>query len=115
MRKMKIVPLNDEKSTALGCLNSPEAMKFITEYNLDVDFENEKVLQMDNVVQGYMDEEDAMITSGLGLLAGMRMKGAIFFRDFKTTFSTTKYLKGYYNSRDGERIIIFNVGILLSA
>ena len=43
-----------------------------------------------------------MITSGLGLIAGMEMKGAIAFRDFKTRFSTTKFLKGYYNSKEGD-------------
>lgn len=50
----------------------------------------------------YTLAKDEMITSSLGLLAGMEMKGAIPFRTFKTTFSTTKYLKGYYNLKEGD-------------
>ncbi|GMH96198.1 hypothetical protein TrST_g13192 [Triparma strigata] len=83
-----------QKSTALSILSSPEAILYRKNYIKDLDFENEKVLQMDNVVQRYTDEEDAMITSGLGLIDGMEMKGAIAFRDFKTRFSATKFLKG---------------------
>ena len=91
-----------QKSTALSILTSTEANQYTKNYNLDLDFENEKVLQMDNVVQRYTEEEDAMITAGLGFIAGMEMKGAMAFRDFKTRFSATKFLKGYYNSKEGD-------------
>ena len=102
MKTNKIAPLLSQKSTALSILTSTEANQYTKNYNLDLDFENEKVLQMDNVVQRYTEEEDAMITSGLGLIAGMEMKGAITFRDFKTTFSMTKFLKGFYNAKEGD-------------
>jgi hypothetical protein len=102
IRRIQIAPMMSQTSTALSIFSSPKANQHIENLNKDLDFENEKVLQMDNVVQKYTDEEDAMITSGLGLIAGMEMKGAISFRDFKTTFSATKYLRGYYNSKDGD-------------
>ena len=94
IRRTQIAPITSQMSTSLSILSSPEAILYRKNYNKDLDFENEKVLQMDNVVQRYTDEEDAMITSGLGLIAGMEMKGAIAFRDFKTRFSATKFLKG---------------------
>ena len=102
MKSGKVAPVMSQTSTALSIFSSPEANQHIKNLNKDIDFENEKVLQMDNVVQRYTDEEDAMITSGLGLIAGIEMKGAIAFRDFKTTFSATKYFKGYYNSKEGD-------------
>ena len=91
-----------QTSTALSILSSPETNLYTKNQKKDLDFENEKVMLMDNVAQGYTDEEDVMITSGLGLVSGMEMKGAIAFRDFKTTFSTTSFLKGYYNSEEGD-------------
>ena len=96
LKTNKIAPMTSQTSTALSILSSLEANQYTKNYNLDLDFENEKVLQMDNVIQRYTDEEDAMITSGLGLIAGMEMKGAMAFRDFKTRFSATKFLKGYF-------------------
>ena len=57
---------------------------------------------MDNVQQIYSDKEDDIITSGLGLLSGMDMEGAITFKNFKTTFSTTKFLMGFFNSKSGD-------------
>ncbi|GMH96239.1 hypothetical protein TrVE_jg6456 [Triparma verrucosa] len=102
LKSNKISPMMSQTSTALSIFSSPEANLYTKNYNLDLDFENDKVLQMDNVVQRYTDEEDVMIRSGLGLIAGMEMKGAIAFREFKTTFSTTKFLKGYYNSKEGD-------------
>ncbi|GMH92472.1 hypothetical protein TrST_g1906 [Triparma strigata] len=99
---MKIVPLQDEKVTAVSCLNSPAAEAFIKNYNKDLEVENEKVIQMDSCLQEYSEEEDSAITSGLGLLAGLKMKGAIPFRLFHSTFSTTKFLKGFYNSKEGD-------------
>ena len=69
---------------------------------MDVDFENEKVSQMDNVVQEYTAAEDDIITSALNLFAGLEMKDAINFKKFKPIFSTTKYLKGCYNSSLGD-------------
>lgn len=41
--KMKIAPLIDEKSSATAILNSPEAVSFMENYNIDQEFENEKV------------------------------------------------------------------------
>ena len=102
LKTNKIAPIMSQTSTALSIFSSPEANQYIENSNKDLDFENEKVLQMDNVVQRYTDREDAMITSGLGLIAGMEMKGAIAFRDFKTRFSATKFLKGYFNSKYGD-------------
>ncbi|GMH79500.1 hypothetical protein TL16_g08167 [Triparma laevis f. inornata] len=71
-------------------------------YNEDLDFENSKILTMDNEIQQYIAKEDDMFTSALGLLSGMEMKGAIPFKTFKTTFSTHLYLQGFYNSRAGD-------------
>ncbi|GMI07358.1 hypothetical protein TrVE_jg10068 [Triparma verrucosa] len=96
----KVAPMMSQTSTALSIFSSPEATQYIENLNKDLDFENEKVLQMDNVIQRYTEEEDAMITSGLGLIAGMEMKGAIAFSTFKTRFSATKFLKGFYNSKE---------------
>ena len=101
IKNNKISPMMSQTSTALS-VTSPEANQYIENNNKDLDFENDRALQMDNVVQRYTDKEDAMITSGLGLISGMEMKGAIALRDFKTTFSATKLLKGYYNSKEGD-------------
>ena len=57
---------------------------------------------MDNVLQTYTDGEDAMFTAAHGLLTGMNMQGAIPFKDFPITFSTTKFLKGFYNVKEGD-------------
>ncbi|GMH80489.1 hypothetical protein TrLO_g15752 [Triparma laevis f. longispina] len=83
--------MKDAKSTALRCLKSPEANTFMKDYNADVDTENEKVLQMSNVIKKYADEEDAMIDAARGLINGMEMEGAIPFQELRTTFSTTKF------------------------
>ncbi|GMH88884.1 hypothetical protein TrVE_jg4080 [Triparma verrucosa] len=102
MLSNKIVPFNpDEKQAALAVFNSPEAVLHVKNFNKDVDVENEIVLQMDNVPQLYTEAEDEIITSGLGLLDGMKMKGAIPFKEFKTAFSATRVQKGFYNSKDG--------------
>ncbi|GMH69698.1 hypothetical protein TrLO_g11255 [Triparma laevis f. longispina] len=88
MRSMKIVPM--------------QANAFTKDYNADVYLENEKVLQMSDVIQKYTDEEDAMIDAAKGLIRGMEMEGAaIPFKEFKTTFSTSKFLNGFYNSKMG--------------
>ncbi|GMH51051.1 hypothetical protein TrST_g8578 [Triparma strigata] len=103
MLSNKIVPFNpDEKQAALAVFNSPEAVLHVKNFNKDVDVENEIVLQMDNVPQLYTEAEDEIITSGLGLLDGMKMKGAIPFKEFKTAFSATRVQKGFYNSKDGD-------------
>ncbi|GMH82328.1 hypothetical protein TrST_g12551 [Triparma strigata] len=102
MGSRKIVPMDTQASAALSILTSPEANSFITDFNKDIDFENDKVRQMDNVQQIYSDKEDDIITSGLGLLSGMDMEGAITFKNFKTTFSTTKFLMGFFNSKSGD-------------
>ncbi|GMI13858.1 hypothetical protein TrVE_jg10921 [Triparma verrucosa] len=43
-----------------------------------------------------------MINSAIGLNSGLKMKGAIPFRDFKPTFSTTKFFRGFYNTKLGD-------------
>lgn len=43
-----------------------------------------------------------MITSAQGLIAGLKMEGALLFRDFKATFSSIKSMKGFYNSKSGD-------------
>ncbi|GMI16957.1 hypothetical protein TrLO_g9820 [Triparma laevis f. longispina] len=102
LRKMKIAPVQDETSTGLSCLNEPDAIRFIDNYINDLSIEGEKVLQMDNIVHMHTDSEDAMITSALGLITGMEMKGPIPFKNFKTTFSTAYFLKGVFNPREGD-------------
>ena len=103
MQNMKIVPIGgDERSAALSIFNSPEAKQFVDFYNKDVDVESKITLAMDNVVQSYTEREDDMITEALGLLSSLEMEGAISFRTYKTTFSTTNYLNGYYNLNTGD-------------
>lgn len=51
MGGMKIVPVQDEKSMAASCLNTSDAVAFIEDFNADLEFENEKVIQMDNIIQ----------------------------------------------------------------
>ena len=80
LRKNRIMPLHSQASTALSILNSPEASQFMKFYNEDLDTENKMVLQMDNFVQEYMEEEETMITSGLELISSLKMKGAILFK-----------------------------------
>lgn len=82
VKSSKIAPMTNSKSTALYVLSSPEANLYYENCNADLKFESEKVKQMDNIAQFYTDEEDPMITSGLGLIAGIEMKGAIPFRNF---------------------------------
>ena len=77
---IKIVPTCDEKSTALSILSSPDAKCYIDGFNEDLAFENEKVLLMEKVAQHYAPVEDDMVTSALGLVSGMKMKGAIPFK-----------------------------------
>ncbi|GMI02694.1 hypothetical protein TrVE_jg6932 [Triparma verrucosa] len=98
----KIVPMGSQLSTALSVLSSPDATTYNRDYNKDLDIESKIVRQMDNVPQMYTDEEDEMITSALGLNSGLKMKGAIPFQDFKSTFSTTKFFRGFYNSKLGD-------------
>lgn len=57
---------------------------------------------MNNTLQKYIPAEDEMISSGLGLIAAAKLKGAIPFREFKTTFSATSFLRGYYNYNEGD-------------
>ncbi|GMH84238.1 hypothetical protein TL16_g09862 [Triparma laevis f. inornata] len=102
LNSSKIVPMQGAASTISTFLNSSKALTFFENYNKDIDFENEKIMLMDNIVQSYSDSDDVMITSALGLNAGMSMKGAIPFKNFSTTFSTMKFLKGFYNSREGD-------------
>ncbi|GMH51841.1 hypothetical protein TrLO_g2011 [Triparma laevis f. longispina] len=113
MQSLKIVPLTDNKSTALAVLNSPEATEHINNFNHDLKFENEKVLHMNNTLQKYIPAEDEMISSGLGLIAAAKLKGAIPFREFKTTFSATSFLRGYYNYDEGDiyQFSIFTVRV----
>ena len=125
MSKNKIVPMESQSSTALSILSSPEATKYVEDHNKDLEIESELVRQMDNVVQHYTEKEDEMISSGIGLLDGMKMKGAIPFKgeawrrrepwslhysdhnsslpaEFKTDSSATRVQKGFYNSREGD-------------
>ena len=80
MSKNKIMPMESQSSTALSILSSPEATKYVENHNKDLETESEIVRQMDNVVQHYTETEDEMISSGIGLLDGMKMKGAIPFK-----------------------------------
>ena len=80
MSKNKIVPMESQSLTALSVLSSPEATKYVEDHNKDLETESELVRQMDNVVQHYTEKEDEMISSGIGLLDGMKMKGAIPFK-----------------------------------
>ncbi|GMI11299.1 hypothetical protein TrVE_jg2985 [Triparma verrucosa] len=100
--KIKILPMESQSSTALGILSSPDAVKFTKAYNKDLEIESDMVLQMDNELQIYTDEEDEMINSALGLNSGLNMKGAIPFQDFKSTFSTTTFFRGFYNTKLGD-------------
>ncbi|GMH47422.1 hypothetical protein TrVE_jg4853 [Triparma verrucosa] len=103
-KRTKVVPVQTQQSssTALSILSSPEATSFIKNYNKDLEFENEKIVQMTNVVQMYSPAEEMMIASALGLIEGMKMKGAIPFKEFKATFSSIKYLRGFYNLKSGD-------------
>ncbi|GMH71838.1 hypothetical protein TL16_g05760 [Triparma laevis f. inornata] len=80
----------------------PETTLYASNYNKDVEIESEMVRQMDNVVQEYTFEEDEMITSALGLNSGLKMKGAIPFKEFKKTLSTCRDFRGFYNPKDGD-------------
>ena len=74
MSKNKIVPMKT------SILSSPVATKYVEDHNKDLEIESELVRQMDNVVQHYTEKEDEMISSGIGLLDGMKMKGAIPYK-----------------------------------
>ena len=80
LRKNRIMIMPMQASTALSVLNSPEALQCVKFYNEDLDTENKMVLQMNNFVQEYTEEEEAMITSGLGLISSLKMKVAILFK-----------------------------------
>ena len=94
--------MGSQTSTALSVMSSPEATKYMEKHNKDLEIESEMVRQMNNEIQMYTDEEDEMINSALGLNSGLNMKGAIPFQDFKSTFSTTKFLRGFYNAKLGD-------------
>ncbi|GMH88099.1 hypothetical protein TL16_g11056 [Triparma laevis f. inornata] len=102
MKSSKISPMQSSTSTVLAVLSSPEANQFIQDQNKDIDFENDKIMMMDNIAQVYTEEEDAAIESALGKLSGMDMAGAIPFTNFSTTLSTTRYMKGFYNYKEGD-------------
>ena len=76
----KIVPQQSATSAALMFLNSPDSELHVNKYNEDVEFENKQIVQMDSVPQQYTEEEDNMISSAIGLMEGMKIKGAIPFR-----------------------------------
>lgn len=86
--------LNQTQNISVSVLATPEVNLYYENYNKDLEFENEKVHQMDNIQQRDSNEEDDMITSALGLLGGMEMKGAIPFKDFETIFSDMKFMNG---------------------
>ncbi|GMH78487.1 hypothetical protein TrST_g4778 [Triparma strigata] len=100
--KNKIMPMENQLSTALNVLSSPDATMYGKNYNKDLEIESEIVRQMNNEMQMYTDEEDNMINSAIGLNSGLKMKGAIPFRDLKPTFSTTKFFRGFYNTKLGD-------------
>lgn len=102
MKKNKVVPMLSPTLTALAVFSLPEANLFIENLNKDIEFENEKVIQMDNVAQTYSEAEDGMISTASGLMQDMKLKGAISFTDFKTTFSSTKFQRGFYNTKEGD-------------
>lgn len=72
--------MESQTSTALSILSSPEANDYVEKRYKDLDFGNEKVLLMNNVVQRYTAEEDEMIVSALRLVSAMKTKGAIPFQ-----------------------------------
>ncbi|GMI00289.1 hypothetical protein TrLO_g11348 [Triparma laevis f. longispina] len=95
MKKNKVVPMLSSTLTALAVFSLPEANLFVENLNKDIETENEKVIQMENVVQNvqtYSGAEDGMINTARGLIQGMKLKGVIPFTDFKSTFSSTKFL-----------------------
>ncbi|GMH83489.1 hypothetical protein TL16_g09612 [Triparma laevis f. inornata] len=102
LESAKIVPFDSSPSTALSFLDSPEAVVYKENYNRDVEYENETILQMDNISQGYDEKEEEIIAAGIGIIEGLKMKGAIPFQSFSTTFSSTRFLKGFYNSNEGD-------------
>ncbi|GMI18688.1 hypothetical protein TrLO_g2167 [Triparma laevis f. longispina] len=89
-------------SAITAFLNCPEAPLFTGNFNKDLDIESKIVLQMDNIIQEYTGEKDGMIKSSLGLIAGRNMKGAIPFKEFTTIFSSTRFLNGFYNFKEGD-------------
>ena len=101
-RSNKIVPHVVPKSAEVKFLESPESMMYVKRFNADVTYENKIVLQIDNVVQLYTEDEDEIVASAIRLLAGLNMKGAIPYRNFKTTFSSCSHLKGYLNTSEGD-------------
>ncbi|GMI17179.1 hypothetical protein TrLO_g2817 [Triparma laevis f. longispina] len=89
-------------STAMPVLSSTGANQFIENKNKDLEFENEKIMLMDNISQAYTEEEDAAIESALGLVSGMEMAGVTLFKNFPTTLNTTRYLRGFYLYKEGD-------------
>lgn len=101
--RIKIAPMISETLSSIAAfLNCPEAHLFTGNFNKDLDTESKTVLQMNNVIQEYTNEEDDMLTISLGLIAGMNMKGAIPFKEFPSTFSTTRFINGFYNFKEGD-------------
>ena len=100
--KHRIVPVERQSLMAPSILSSPEAIMYTKNHNKDLEIESEMVRQMNNELQIYTDEEDEMINSAIGLNSGLKMKGAIPFQDFKSTFSTTKFVGGFYNFKLGD-------------
>ncbi|GMH65111.1 hypothetical protein TrLO_g5212 [Triparma laevis f. longispina] len=102
MQSNKIMPMLSETSSIADFLNCPEPFLFTGNFNKDLETESKTVLRMDNIIQKYTNEEDAMITSSSGLIAGMNMKGVIPFKEFSTTFTTTKFQRGFCNRKEGD-------------
>ncbi|GMH64861.1 hypothetical protein TL16_g04058 [Triparma laevis f. inornata] len=105
----KIVPLHSKSfidhtasSTTAGALGTPEATVFVKNLNVDAEIESATALQMDAVPQTYTEAEDEMIVTAAALNTTLKMKGAIPYKEYKTTFSTTKHLRGFYNDKEGD-------------
>ncbi|GMH93681.1 hypothetical protein TrVE_jg2060 [Triparma verrucosa] len=100
--KEEIVPLVSSVTKTLAIFNTPEAVLFNKNYNKDAKIENQICKAMNTEVQTYSKAEDEMIDLAAGLNKGLKMKGAIPFVTYKTTFSTISFLKGFYNKKEGD-------------
>ncbi|GMH74393.1 hypothetical protein TL16_g06453 [Triparma laevis f. inornata] len=110
MKKNKVVPMLSSTLTALAVFSLPEANLFVENLNKDIETENEKVIQMENVVQNvqtYSGAEDGMINTARGLIQGMKLKGVIPFTE-GDIYSMSRFTARGNHSRDAARLVNYN-------
>ncbi len=100
----KIAPAFDRcDSFGAGLLQTPEAVRWASDFNVDLERRAVAAAAMRGAVQKYGSAEMEAITAGKHLLEVMNMRACLPFESGRArdTYSGTKSARYFYNSREG--------------